>query len=638
MPDPSSPTAPSPAVPPPRERQPDLRVGRAEAAASTAAGEGEGEDRGARERDGEPDGDAYGALRELLLAPEQRELEELKHRLAHVNAPVAVDSVAAVLPAAVSLAHEQGGRMAGALQPLLENTLMRAVRERPAVIAEAIFPIIGAAINRAMREALSRMMQQTTYALEHAFSLRSWRWRLEARATGKPFSEVVLLHSLVYRVEQVFLIHPESGLLLQHVHADMQGATVEESIDQQNATMVSSMLTAIQDFVRDSFRTDSKAALDTIEVGDVTVWIERGPHAVLASVIRGTAPVELRAVLREALAQCHRDALEGLKRFSGDPNELQGLRPYLLACLQSQQQTAARRPLVGRLLLFVILTSMLVGIGFFSWREWQRAGHHRRARDYLAQQPGLIVLRAARQGTRYDLELLRDPQAKPVETLLVEAGLQPGQGRVVVRPFLSLEPGLIQARAAAMLRVPAGVQLTLRPDGVLVATGQADEDWIADARLLGPTIAGVSAFLCEVKPLPRPPQLYDILMERAHALEAIVFQFRAGSIELLPGQEAQQAQVVAEMKEILRMAQTDSSLDVTIEIHAHTDAIGDELYNLRLRESRAKQMRFWLSKAGIDMRKLRAVAPLQFEIERTERAASFRVVVTESASSKKRSR
>lgn len=647
MPDPSSPNASSPAAAPIRERSADPRADSAipPGAGGASAGDGDSDAARASSGGGEPesertdgDRDAYGVLRELLLAPEQRELEDLRHRLAHVNAPVAVDSVANVLPAALALSHEQGGRMAGALQPLLEEGLTRAVRERPAVITEAIFPIIGAAINRAMREALSRMMQQTTYALEHAFSLRSWRWRLEARATGKPFSEVVLMHSLVYRVEQVFLIHPESGLLLQHVHADMLHASVEESIDQQNATMVSSMLTAIQDFVRDSFRTDAKAALDTVEVGDVTVWIERGPHAVLASVIRGTAPVALRGVLRDALAQCHRDSLDALKGFSGDPNELHGLRPHLMACLQSQQQTAKGRPLAALLLLAVVVVALLGGGGYLSWREWQREQHHQRARDYLAQQPGIIVLRAVRQGAHSQLELLRDPQAKPVDTLLSEAGWQPGQGRVVVRPFFSMEPTLIHGRAAAALRPPAGVQLTLRPDGVLVASGQADEDWISHARLLGPTIAGVTTFVCDVMPLPHPPQIYDLIMERVHALEAMVFHFRAGSIELLPGQETDQARAVATMKEILRMAQSDPSLEVTIEVHVHTDAIGDELYNLRLRESRAKQMRFWLSSAGIDMRKLRAVAPLQFEIERLERAASFRVVVTENALAKKRSR
>ena len=32
---------------------------------------------------------------------------------------------------------------------------------------------------------------------------------------------------------------------------------------------------------------------------------------------------------------------------------------------------------------------------------------------------------------------------------------------------------------------PSSVELTLQPDGVLLVRGQADEDWIADARLLG---------------------------------------------------------------------------------------------------------------------------------------------------------
>ncbi|TXH23866.1 MAG: hypothetical protein E6Q99_07445 [Elusimicrobia bacterium] len=583
--------------------------------------------------------DAYGALRELLLAPEQRELSDLKQQLSQVRAPVAADAVAEVLPAAVGLANQHSPEMAIALQPLLEGTLTQAVRQRPEVIAEAIFPIMGPAISRAIREALSRMMQQTTYALEHAFSLRSWRWRLEARATGKPFSEVVLLHSLVYRVEQVFLIHPESGLLLQHVHVDQQHATAAESIEQQNASMVSSMLTAIQDFVRDSFRVDSKAALDTVEVGDVTVWIERGPHAVLAGVIRGTAPVSLRAVFREALGLCHRDFLAQLKAFSGDSDELAGLRPYLLRCLQQQQQQEkSSRPITALVIIAMLLLSLLAGLVYIGTQSWQSTQRLRIAAAFLQQQPGIVVLKAQQQRGRFDIEILRDPQAKPVEKLLREAGLVPEQVTLREWPFLALQPELILRRASLALQPPAGVRLSMPSIGVLKLEGQAEEDWIDDARFLAPAIAGVQQTLFDITALPKPPQLYDILMERARALEAIVFHFRAGSIELLPGQDEQQQKAQTEIKEILHMAQQDESLDVTIEVYAHTDTIGDALYNLRLRESRAKQMRVWLSSAGIDMRKLRAVAPLQFEQERAERAASFRVVVTARAVAKKRSR
>ena len=69
--------------------------------------------------------------------------------------------------------------------------------------------------------------------------------------------------------------------------------------------MVSGMLTAIRDFAHDSFRVSEDEALETLQVGDVTVWIEQGPYAILAAVIRGTAPRELRTALQEALEYVH---------------------------------------------------------------------------------------------------------------------------------------------------------------------------------------------------------------------------------------------------------------------------------------------------------------------------------------------
>ena len=63
------------------------------------------------------------------------------------------------------------------------------------------------------------MLESLNTTLEHSLSWRSLRWRLDARRTGKSFAEIVLLNTLVYRVEQVFLIHRPSGLLLQHLTA-----------------------------------------------------------------------------------------------------------------------------------------------------------------------------------------------------------------------------------------------------------------------------------------------------------------------------------------------------------------------------------------------------------------------------------
>ena len=575
----------------------------------------------------EQPGHAMEELRALLLSPEHAELESLKQQLASrpaVDAP----SIASVLPAAFVIASEKDEILAQALTPQIEQGLRESVRRHPDVITEAIFPIMGGAISRAVRESLAKLLEQTTYALDHAFSLRGWRWRMEALATGKSFGEVVLLHSLVYRVEQVFLIHPQSGLLLQHVISSQVEKQLGE--DATDASMVTSMLTAIQDFVRDSFQVESKAALDSIEVGDLKVWLERGPHAVLACVIRGTAPAELRDLLRRTVETVHGNYLLTLKEFSGDTDALRGVRPYLEACLQAEQRPEGTRTRYSMMFAAVILVVVALAIGQAIHRE--RAWHHKlvSATQVLRQQPGVVLLSATQKSGHVQIHALRDPEAESEASILAQAGLSPHNSSVTFTPYLSTEPALIQKRARRILIPPSSVVLSFQEtDGVLLATGMAAASWIDDAEKMARLIPGVRRFDCQVRAEKRPKSLYQVLHEKAQELESIEFRFRAGSIELLPGQEAQLERAVSTMKELVKLVETDTSgMNVTIEVHAHTDPLGSELYNLKLRESRAKMMRHWLANAGVDMRRLKAVAPLEFEQEKSERAASFRVVIT----------
>lgn len=587
-----------------------------------------------RPADDEPARDEYGELRQLLLQPEQEEIDALRRQLAHTRP--APESVAAVLPAAFTMASEGDKAMSAAMLPLVEGSIAQSVKQHPEVIAEAIFPIIGTAISRAVREAFLRMMQQTTYAMENAFSLRSWRWRLEARATGKSFSEVVLLHSLIYRVEQVFLIQPESGLLLQHVYADFLDGTPGSEVP--DATMVSSMLTAIQAFVRDSFRVESKAALDSIEVGELTVWIERGPQAVLAGVIRGTAPMNIRQVFRTALESCHRDLKKELKHFSGNPDDLKVTRPYLESCLKSQKQAPPKKSIMPRVVMTLLGLGLLGLAGGGLWIQYQRSTHFSRSLENLRRQPGIVVVSAERDGKKARLVVLRDPDAGAESEFIARAGFLPHNTQVSWKTFVAGDAEIVMRRATQALRPTSDVTLTYDA-GTLTATGSATEDWIYDAKLVAQVVPGVRAFNCAVTPLPRPPDLYEVLSARARKIEDIEIRFRAGSIELMPGQDAGIARAVAEMRELLRIAAEDKGgMQITIEIHAYTDDIGNELYNLKLRESRAKIMHHWLASAGVDERHLRAVAPLEFERERSARAAGFRIVITAGAGDKARAR
>ena len=169
---------------------------------------------------------------------------------------------------------------------------------------------MGPAIRKSITETLRSMIESFNEALEHSLSWRGIQWRVEAIRAGKPFAEIVLMHSLLFRVEQVFLIHRETGLVLNHVTA--------AAVLSQDPAVVAGMLSAIQQFVRDSFSSPREESLDSMTVGGLEVWIEEGPHAVLAAVIRGHAPADYRVSLKETLEAIERDLGSALDQFHGD--------------------------------------------------------------------------------------------------------------------------------------------------------------------------------------------------------------------------------------------------------------------------------------------------------------------------------
>ncbi|MEO8349653.1 MAG: OmpA family protein, partial [Acidobacteriota bacterium] len=233
-----------------------------------------------------PESDPLGELRRLLLVAEEAQVSRIQERLD--DPEIHAEDVSRVLPEAIVLRSAKDDDFSRALQPTVEKAIVTSVRRDPQVLVDALFPVMGPAIRKAIASALASMVESFSETLEHSFSVQGVKWRMEAWRTGKPLAEVILLRTVVYRVEQVFLIHRESGLLLQHVSATAAGV--------QDADMVSGMLTAIRDFVHDSFGGKEGDSLDTFQVGERSVWIEQGPHATLAAVVRGSAPRELRTV------------------------------------------------------------------------------------------------------------------------------------------------------------------------------------------------------------------------------------------------------------------------------------------------------------------------------------------------------
>jgi len=427
-------------------------------------------------------GEELKELRRLLLSPEQQELSELRERLG--DKQLRAREVAGVLPQAVKLSRAQGEELARALQPAVEGSVRESIESNPQVFVDALHPILGPMVRRSIAESLRRLLQSLNQTLEHTFSWKGLRWRVEAWRSGKSFAEIVMLRSLVYRVEQLFLIHRETSLSLLHVAAD---AAVT-----QDADMVAGMLSAIQDFARDSFKTAGDAALEEFRIGEMQVWIAPGRHAYLAAVVRGNPPRELRTTLEEAIDSVHILQGAALASFGGDASVFEPLRPELEACLRAQyRKTGGRenRPTRAWLALSAATALVLVG-SFFALQSRARWA------DFLKRlnaEPGIMVTSAENNWFGSSrVSGARDPLAADGVALAREAKLNPARIRFEWKDYLALDPASIQRRFAERFGSPKGTNVGVEGSTARIS-GPAPFEWIEAIRRDGRQVAGVTS-------------------------------------------------------------------------------------------------------------------------------------------------
>jgi outer membrane protein OmpA-like peptidoglycan-associated protein len=438
-------------------------------------------------------------LRTLLLG---REIELSRHFSEVLDDPEQLAiAVSRVLPAAIAQAAARDERLGQVLAPALGSS----VRRDPDTLVDILHPLIGPAIGKS----IDATFQSLNESLKYSLSWRGLKWRGEAWRTGTSFAEVVLKHTLVYRVEHVFLIHRHTGLLI--AHAASQDAT------SQDPQLVSSMLAAIQDFVRDSFA--EQHGLDSLRLGELRVWSEPGPFATLVAVIRGNPPEELHEKFRSVLARIHAERPEALETFDGDSSGFADVEAALTDCVQLKQEAARSEKGFAWLVIAVVGLALFGLAGTLGYQSWHDG---RLWANFLAQlraQPGIVVTEIGQRDGKWLVGGLRDPLAVDPQLVLREVSIDPA--RVVSRwqPYQSLDPQFVLKRAQDALAPPATVTLAVDGDRI-VAVGSAPSAWIQRARESSRTLpVGVSHVdLSQVRNLDESDeQLWETYVARVRA-------------------------------------------------------------------------------------------------------------------------
>ena len=520
--------------------------------------------------DGDSDSQArqLAELRALLAVPSHPQIEKLEERL--IEQRYSPAELGRGLPEAITLqAKEPDKALLQALMPMVEEALHTSVQKDRQRVVDLFYPVIGPAIRKSIAEALAAFVQSLNQVLENSLSVRGLLWRLEAMRTGVSFGEVVLRNNLLFRVEQIFLIHKDSGLPMQHV--------VAPEVVAQDSSLVSGMLTALQDFVRDSFTSPQGEGLGMLKVGELNVWIEQGPKAILAAVIRGSAPESLRAMLRTTLENLHVRFAAELAHFDGDDSALAGARPTLEACMTTQYRPKPSRPSPA---LVLICLGIVLGGGSVGYVQWQKAARWDAYVSRLRAQHGLVINAQGRENGRYYVSGLRDPLAADPLKLLLDSGIQPAQVNMTWEEYQAMFPEFLESRARAVLLPPPEVKLTLH-GRILLATGRSSHHWLAAARRLAPVIPGISGYNdSAVEDL----DVTTIAQERA-AIEQlrILFPPLVGTIS--PAMEEVVAQLARRIQRLLpAVLALDGMVQIRVVGHANysgTDTAAQTLSQLR---------------------------------------------------------
>ncbi len=529
--------------------------------------------------------DDFDELKDLLMKVEKQQIQSIEKRLD--DPMIRAKEISEALPDAISLSLLSDNQISRVLQPVIDDSIKISVKNKPRTIADAISPALGPGIRKAITSTIMGMIQSLNHVLNHSFSVQGIKWRFEAFKSHKQFSEIVLLNTLVYQVEQIFLIHIKTGIVLEHV--------VAQDIISQDPDLVSGMLTAVQDFVKDSFGNDDTnigEKIETLRMGsDRTIWIENGEHAMIAAVIRGTPPLDLRTRYSKLLEEIHIKSGMALENFDGDTLPFSIFRERLKDCLEFKEKKEQKKTSILLVFIFVVLL-LALGMWGISVFKTHKAWHN--YLSLLNKQKGVIILSAKKQDGRYQIYGLCDPM---VESSLLSLNKKENQKVIVTehwKNYYSLEPEFVLKRAKMILKPPSTIDLKLN-GRTLVAMGEADNAWIENFQKTAPAIPGIDGINYKfVRNIDRKNM--DIVLKK---LVKMRIYFRSNSTKFIKGQEKILTKLVKIVQNIQKL-QHRLKIPVEILIMGHTDSSGSERLNRRLSRDRARKIFSFLIMKGIN--------------------------------------
>jgi OOP family OmpA-OmpF porin len=366
-------------------------------------------------------------LKSLLLKEELELLDTIKKKL--LTEEQFTREVSNVVAEALKRAQYKDKNIERALAQPIKEGVKRVFVDSKQSIIDSLLPIMGQLIRKTVTNSIKQFVSDINRILEQKFSVKYIKWRWQAFRTGSSLAQIVFQNTVHYQVSEIFLINSKNGLLIQHVGAD-------DMLKDNNA--ISGMLTAIQDFVGDSFN-ESDSQLESIEIKGKQFLFSFGPKAYMAAVVQGSPTERLKEKLQQLIENAHGEFSKDLSNENNYDN-LPDLNDFLRSNLVTKSLSPETKSI--NWLPWAIIVLLLSS--YFIYTSYNNSVAYSKIVTSAESIDGFILQDVKAIDSGYKVTGLLDPQADV--SPLVKNNIT-----LSTKAYISLDANIIKKRIANII-------------------------------------------------------------------------------------------------------------------------------------------------------------------------------------------
>ncbi|SFV60242.1 hypothetical protein MNB_SV-9-806 [hydrothermal vent metagenome] len=252
------------------------------------------------------------------------------------------------------------------LFPIISSSIQEQVHNQKDTIVDALYPIMGNMISKYVSTAVSDMVYDINNTIQSSLSFERTIRKIKAKLYGVSEAQLLMQETNFVKINTIFLIHKESGLLITDLHREDE-SKIEE------VEMVASMLSAIRSFVNDWISShNTMSEISEIEYGNSSISIESAGSCYLAIVTDGKK--SLKDKPSKVLSKIVNKYSKELASYDGDTTQLDitDIKDELSKLFSKEERKNKKSfPVFSLSLIFLILFSFGYIYGSKIYKEKQ---------------------------------------------------------------------------------------------------------------------------------------------------------------------------------------------------------------------------------------------------------------------------